>query len=50
MHPDLLPFIITQLASALASVTLLGWADVEQYKNVHQDILQFIQVIDQNNS
>jgi exportin-7 len=44
MHPDLLPFIITQLASALASVTLLGWADVEQYRNVHKDILQFIQV------
>lgn len=45
MHPDLLPFIITQLASVLASVTLLGWTDVEQYRNVHKDILQFIQVI-----
>lgn len=44
MHPDLLPFIITQLASVLAAITLLGWADVEQYKNVHKDILEFIQV------
>lgn len=44
MHPDLLPFIITQLAGVLAAITLLGWADVEQYKDVHKDILQFIQV------
>lgn len=45
MHPDLLPFIVTQLAGVLAVITLLGWADVEQYKNVHKDILEFIQVI-----
>ena len=45
MHPDLMPFIITQLAGVLATATLLGWADVEQYRNVHKDILQFIQVI-----
>lgn len=44
VHPDLLPFIITQLAGVLAALTLLGWADVDQYKNVHKDILQFIQV------
>jgi exportin-7 len=44
MHPDLLPFIITQLAGVLAAITLLGWVDVEQYKDVHKDILQFIQV------
>jgi hypothetical protein len=44
MHPDLLPFIITQLAGVLAYLTLLGWADIDQYKNVHKDILQFIQV------
>lgn len=43
MHPDLLPFIITQLAGVLAAVTLLGWADVEQYREVHKDILQFVQ-------
>ncbi|KAL9545414.1 hypothetical protein MBANPS3_007153 [Mucor bainieri] len=43
MHPDLLPFIVTQLAGVLAAITLLGWADVEQYKNVHKDILEFIQ-------
>ncbi|KAG2198377.1 hypothetical protein INT47_009782 [Mucor saturninus] len=43
MHPDLMPFIITQLAGVLAAITLLGWADVEQYKDVHKDILQFIQ-------
>lgn len=44
MHPDLMPFIITQLAGVLAALTLLGWADIEQYKNVHKDIQQFIQV------
>ena len=44
IHPDLLPFVITQLATVLASLTLLGWAEVEQYKDVHKDILQFIQV------
>ncbi|KAI9275093.1 armadillo-type protein [Helicostylum pulchrum] len=43
MHPDLMPFIITQLAGVLAALTLLGWADIEQYKNVHKDIQQFIQ-------
>ncbi|CEP19967.1 hypothetical protein [Parasitella parasitica] len=43
MHPDLFPFIVTQLAGVLAAITLLGWADVEQYKNVHKDILEFIQ-------
>lgn len=44
MHPDLMPFIVSQLAGVLASITLLGWSDVEQYKNVHEDMLQFIQV------
>jgi exportin-7 len=43
MHPDLLPFVVAQLAGVLAAITLLGWADVELYKNVHQDMLQFIQ-------
>ncbi|KAI8368699.1 armadillo-type protein [Blakeslea trispora] len=43
IHPDLLPFIITQLAAVLASLTLLGWTEVEQYKDVHKDLLQFIQ-------
>ncbi|KAI9353121.1 armadillo-type protein [Pilaira anomala] len=43
MHPDLLPFVITQLAGVLATLTLLGWADIDQYKNVYKDILQFIQ-------
>jgi exportin-7 len=44
MHPDLMSFVIAQLASVLATLTLLGWADIEQYKEVHKDILQFIQV------
>ncbi|KAI9470807.1 MAG: armadillo-type protein [Benjaminiella poitrasii] len=43
MHPDLVPFVITHLATVLASLTLLGWAEIEQYRNVHKDILQFIQ-------
>lgn len=45
MHPDLMPFIVAQLASVLASITLLGWSEVEQYKKVYDDILQFVQVI-----
>lgn len=44
LHPDLVPFVITQLAGVLATLTLLGWADIDQYKNVYKDILQFIQV------
>ncbi|KAI8975114.1 armadillo-type protein [Mycotypha africana] len=43
MHPDLLPFIISQLASVLAIITLMGWADIEQYRQVYEYIHQFIQ-------
>ncbi|OAD70386.1 hypothetical protein PHYBLDRAFT_188120 [Phycomyces blakesleeanus NRRL 1555(-)] len=43
MHPDLQPFVITQLASVLALLTRLGWQDVEEYRNVQQDINQFYQ-------
>ncbi|KAI7902274.1 armadillo-type protein [Cokeromyces recurvatus] len=43
IHPDLVPFAITHLAAVLASLTLLGWTEIEQYRNVHKDILQFIQ-------
>jgi exportin-7 len=44
LHPDLMPFIITQLAGVLAQLTLLGWVDLESYRNMHKDITQFIQV------
>lgn len=44
LHPDLMPFIITQLAGVLAQLTLLGWVDIEPYRNIYKDILQFIQV------
>ncbi|SAM09524.1 hypothetical protein [Absidia glauca] len=43
LHPDLMPFIITQLAGVLAQLTLLGWVDLESYRNMHKDITQFIQ-------
>ncbi|KAI9028957.1 armadillo-type protein [Phycomyces nitens] len=43
MHPDLQPFVITQLASVVALLTRLGWLDVEEYRNVQQDINQFYQ-------
>ncbi|KAI9309258.1 armadillo-type protein [Cunninghamella echinulata] len=43
LHPDLMPFIITQLAGVLAQLTLLGWVDIEPYRNIYKDILQFIQ-------
>ncbi|KAI8977942.1 armadillo-type protein [Pilobolus umbonatus] len=43
MHPDLMPFVISQLAGVMAHITLLGWADIEVYRNLYKDILQFIQ-------
>ncbi|KAI9317921.1 armadillo-type protein [Dichotomocladium elegans] len=42
MHPDLQPFVITQLAGALALLTRLGWLDLEEYRNVREDISQFL--------
>lgn len=44
MHPDLQPFIITQLAGVFALLTRLGWLDVEEYRNIQEDINQFLQV------
>lgn len=44
MHPDLIPFVVSQLASLLAVMTLIGWFEVEKYKDVYKDISQFIQV------
>ncbi|ORZ04924.1 armadillo-type protein [Absidia repens] len=43
LHPDLMPFIITQLAGVLAQLTLLGWMDLESYRSMYKDITQFIQ-------
>lgn len=44
MHPDLQPFIITQLAGVLALLTRLGWLDLDEFQNVEKDINQFLQV------
>lgn len=44
MHPDLQPFVISQLAGVLALLTRLGWLDVEEYRNVQKDMNQFFQV------
>ncbi|KAJ8654541.1 hypothetical protein O0I10_009847 [Lichtheimia ornata] len=43
MHPDLQPFVISQLAGVLALLTRLGWLDVEEYRNVQKDMNQFLQ-------
>ncbi|KAI9311221.1 hypothetical protein BX666DRAFT_2032239 [Dichotomocladium elegans] len=43
MHPDLQPFVITLLAGVLGLLTRLGWNDIEEYRNVQQDIQQFLQ-------
>ncbi|KAI9249302.1 armadillo-type protein [Sporodiniella umbellata] len=43
MHTDLIPFIITQLASLLSIVTLIGWFDVEKYRDVYKDVAQFVE-------
>ncbi|KAI8637367.1 armadillo-type protein [Parasitella parasitica] len=42
-HPDLQPFIITQLAGVLALLTRFGWLDHEEYQNVYKDMTQFYQ-------
>ncbi|KAI8879866.1 hypothetical protein K501DRAFT_255961 [Backusella circina FSU 941] len=42
IHPDLLPFVTSQLATVLNTITLMGWNDVESYRNIHSDMLQFI--------
>ncbi|KAI9485249.1 MAG: armadillo-type protein [Benjaminiella poitrasii] len=43
VHPDLQPFVITQLGSVLALLTRFGWLDVEEYQNVYKDMAQFLQ-------
>ncbi|ORX48496.1 hypothetical protein DM01DRAFT_1338555 [Hesseltinella vesiculosa] len=43
LHPNLMPYIIAQLAGVLAQLTLLGWVDLDSYQNIYKDILQFIQ-------
>ncbi|KAI7904443.1 armadillo-type protein [Cokeromyces recurvatus] len=43
IHPDLQPFVITQLASVLALLTRFGWLDIEEYQNVYKDMTQFLQ-------
>lgn len=44
MHPDLQPFVITQLAGVLALLTRFGWLDHEEYQNVYKDMTLFFQV------
>jgi exportin-7 len=44
MHPNLQPFVIIQLAQVLAMLTKLGWFDLDEFKNVHGDLNQFLQV------
>lgn len=44
MHPDLQPFVITQLAGVLALLTRFGWLDHEEYQNVYKDMTLFLQV------
>ncbi|KAG0183544.1 hypothetical protein DFQ29_002599 [Apophysomyces sp. BC1021] len=43
MHPQLLPFVVAQLASVLSVLTLLGWVELEGYRNIYKDIQQFLQ-------
>ncbi|KAK4509022.1 uncharacterized protein ATC70_007371 [Mucor velutinosus] len=43
MHPDLQPFVITQLAGVLALLTRFGWLDHEEYQNVYIDMTLFLQ-------
>jgi hypothetical protein len=44
IHPDLQPFVMTQLASVLALLTRFGWLDHEEYQSVYNDMTQFLQV------
>ncbi|KAI8388848.1 armadillo-type protein [Radiomyces spectabilis] len=43
MHPDLQPFIVSQMASILTLLTRLGWLEVEEYQDIRTDINQFLQ-------
>ncbi|KAG0169013.1 Exportin 7 [Apophysomyces sp. BC1034] len=43
LHTDLQPFVLSQLAAVFALLTRLGWLDMEDYRNVQQDINQFFQ-------
>jgi exportin-7 len=45
LHPNLQPFVIVQLAQVFAMLTKLGWFDLDDFKNVHRDLNQFLQVI-----
>lgn len=49
LHPDLQPFVITQLASVLALITRFGWIDIDEYQQVYKDINQFLTVKKQTN-
>ncbi|KAI7864015.1 armadillo-type protein [Mucor mucedo] len=43
IHPDLQPFVITQLATVLAVLTRFGWLEIDEYQNVYKDMAQFLQ-------
>ncbi|KAI9337080.1 armadillo-type protein [Pilaira anomala] len=43
IHPDLQSFVITQLASVLSLITRFGWLEIDEYQNVYQDMVQFLQ-------
>ncbi|GAB5593863.1 hypothetical protein Unana1_08763 [Umbelopsis nana] len=43
LHPNLQPFVIVQLAQVFAMLTKLGWFDLDEFKNVHRDLNQFLQ-------
>lgn len=44
IHPDLQPFVISQLASVIALITRFGWVDIEEYEHVYKDMNQFLSV------
>ncbi|RHZ90241.1 hypothetical protein Glove_2g14 [Diversispora epigaea] len=42
-HPDFQPFVLSSLAQLFATITKVGWFEGEEFKNVTNDLSNFIQ-------
>ncbi|ORZ07865.1 armadillo-type protein [Absidia repens] len=43
VHPDMLPFIVSQLGGVLTQLTRMGWVALEEYQTIGKDLDQFLQ-------
>ncbi|CAG8723361.1 12142_t:CDS:10, partial [Acaulospora morrowiae] len=42
-HPDFQPFVLSSLAQLFATITKVGWFESEEFKNVPNDLSNFLQ-------